>query len=467
MIPIFGLIAFDESGAQFEPDPIVCDDGTLVVAAARLDNRDDLVAQLGEGSDEQLVARAWAKWRRETPRHLFGDWAFAAWDVRERTLFVARDHYGYTPLYYWRDARRFAFASERKRLFELVRPELNEEHLTRYLANDVDPGVTFHKGIFRVPPAHRLTVMPGAFRIERYWRMEDAPDVRLPSDDAYVERFLELYVAAIRARLRSTRPIAATLSSGLDSGSVTAIAARELNSLTAFTAVPLVADVSDEWPLAHATAAWCGNVEHVAVRAERMTAIAAIDRSLEVHGEPVFMARHLPWALGIAEACRERGFGALLIAQMGNGGGSWAGERADRMKLLLPKLHPFGTFWGEIGAGYGIEVRDPTADIRLLEFCLGIPETLFAGRRLMRRAVEGLLPPAVQRNEVHGRQGADLPFRLLADRANVEDALREMSVDAAPMRRQWQSLQAQPDFMLAADFYRSLLVGRFVTRAFR
>lgn len=485
MLPIFGLIPFDALRAELGPDPIACEDGTLVVASAWLDNRDDLVRELGDGSDEELVARAFGRWRTEAPQHLLGDWAFAAWDPRERRLFLARDHYGYTSLYYHRDAQRFAFSSTRRWLFEHCAPrELNELHLEQYLANSVPGDTTMHKGIYRVPPAHQVTVTDDAIRVERYWKMEDAPAIRLRSDDAYAEQFLELYRQAIRARLRGPQRIASTLSSGLDSGSVTAIAARELPTLIALTAVPLFAEATniveraDEWPLAHAIAMRCGNVEHIAVAAERMTAIAALDRSLELHEEPVFMARHLPWALGLFEACRDLGCGALLIAQMGNGGGSWDGPIERRMELLLPKLHPFGTFWGEMAAGYGVDVRDPTADIRLLRFCLGIPKEQFTGRRLMRRAVEGLLPPEVQRNTMHGRQGADLPLRLRADAANVDEALAEIErtpaavahLDLPQMRRDWQSLQGRlgdHSFRDAAQFYRALLVGRFLARSLR
>ena len=73
-----------------------------------------------------------------------------------------------------------------------------------------------------------MTVTPQGTRVWRYWRLEDTPELRLTSREEYVEGFLEVYDRAVRDRLRSHRPVGVTLSGGLDSGSVTALAARAL-----------------------------------------------------------------------------------------------------------------------------------------------------------------------------------------------------------------------------------------------
>lgn len=499
-MPIGGLIEFGHDHPVQElrgDETIVCGDGTVIAAAARLDNREELLRAFGLESgapDTTIVARAYEKWRDAAPQHLFGDWAFAAWDPNARRLFLARDHYGMATLYYFRDARKFAFATSRKPLFVHAPPALSRTGIREYLA-DAPAEQTFHQDIFRLPPAHLLTAAAGSLRVVRYWEAEHVPKVRLRSDGDYVERFLELYRTAVRTRLRTTRPIATTLSAGLDSSSVTALAARELPSLRAYTSTqrfPEIARIlpnviTDEWPLAHAASEWCGNVDHHAVRADDFTPLEAIDRSLELHGEPILLARHLPWSLSIVKRCRDDGVGVLLVAHMGNGVGSWSGvrrllrwrAREIRMRTLLPKLHPFGSFWSEKGAGYGVEVRDPTNDVRLIEFCVGLPENQFArrphSRWLMRRAVEGLVPPAVQWNTIPGRQGADIALRLRADAQNVSDAIEEIArcpaavefLDLALMRARWRALQGElgpESFEQAGELTRSLLVGRFLAR---
>ena len=116
-----------------------------------------------------------------------------------------------------------------------------------------------------------MTVTPQGMRIWRYWRLEETPVVRLPKREEYVQGFLEIYDEAVRCRLRSHHPVETTLSGGLDSSSVTALASCALGGLgkrlTAFTAVP-VYDTSasveptrfdDETDFAAATAAHCSN----------------------------------------------------------------------------------------------------------------------------------------------------------------------------------------------------------------
>jgi hypothetical protein len=151
----------------------------------------------------------------------------------------------------------------------------------------------------------------------------------------------------------------------------------------------------------------------------------------------------------------------------------------QRMEVLLPDINPVGAMWSERGAGYGVDVRDPTADVRLLEFCLAVPDAQYVhggwDRALMRRSMEGLLPPAVRWNRRRGLQGADLPFRFRADRRACDAALEEiasspmvrryMNVDV--MRKMWSSVMETNDAtMLYTSFFfaRALLIALFLAR---
>jgi len=91
-----------------------------------------------------------------------------------------------------------------------------------------------------------------------------------------------------------------------------------------------------------------------------------------------------------------------------------------------------GPIWHVMGAAFGLEVRDPTADIRLLEYCLSVPgeqDTLGGGERmLIRRAMEGLLPTEVQWNKIRGRQAADVALRLLRHPEEMEAVLGRLAV---------------------------------------
>ena len=103
---------------------------------------------------------------------------------------------------------------------------------------------SYFAGVVRVPLGHKLKVWPGGFECVPYWHPVDAKPVRFKRDEEYAEALLEIFDRATTARLRSPRAIGTQLSSGLDSSSVAASAARLLGAegkrLTAFTSVPRV-----------------------------------------------------------------------------------------------------------------------------------------------------------------------------------------------------------------------------------
>src|SRR5687767_2144451 len=119
--------------------------GGVLVATARLDNRDELLARfdMAPDSDERrLVAAAFEHWGELACEQLFGDWSFAAWQPHQRKLVLSRDHFGNTGLYYHRGSRSLAFGSSRKAILALpeVPRRLNELRLTQHLAFWVTDG---------------------------------------------------------------------------------------------------------------------------------------------------------------------------------------------------------------------------------------------------------------------------------------------------------------------------------------
>jgi asparagine synthase (glutamine-hydrolysing) len=325
------------------------DSGILITSAARLDNRDELCdlfhipqPERPIVPDGRLVALAFERFGESAPVHLFGDWSFAAWDEKQRRLFIARDHLGNTGIFYSRGHAAFAFASTPGAILSL--PEfpvrLDEWHLARYLA--LFPGEedtwsrTFWEDVRLLLPGHCLTVTPQTMTVGKYWSLDEARPVGLASDEEYLEGFLDHFRRAVRVRLRSDRPAGTTLSAGLDSSSVTALAAEALHdtgqTVTAFTSVPLYPSehlvpgaLADEWPLARTVAGKYGNIDHVAVRAANSSPLAALRDGLDIFGCPLHAAANLYWIHAIHEEARNRSIGVLLTGQLGNGGISWSG----------------------------------------------------------------------------------------------------------------------------------------------
>lgn len=130
------------------------------------------------------------------------------------------------------------------------------------------------------------------------------------------------------------------------------------------------------------------------------------------------------------------------------------GLRETRYTILKPGRSLAGCMQAEMAAAYGLEVLDPTADVRVLTFTFSVPDRIFIDpetgmdRWLIRAAMKGRLPDEVRLNRQRGRQAADIVPRLRASAGEVEAALNELDagpaaayVDAPYMREVWTMIQ--------------------------
>jgi asparagine synthase (glutamine-hydrolysing) len=217
-----------------EQQPFPNETGNLCLTLdGRVDNRDELrVALEARGkkvrtdTDAEIVLRAYECWDEECPKHIIGDFAFVIWDRPNQRLFCARDPLGLRPFYYYSDDRTFLCGSEPRPLFEdpTTRREPNEGMIAEYLARAItDQEETLYRGVFRLPPAHVLSVQPGRLRKARYWDIDPVRKIRYRTDEEYAEHFSDIFKVAVRCRLRSQGPVGAYLSGGLDSSSVVGV----------------------------------------------------------------------------------------------------------------------------------------------------------------------------------------------------------------------------------------------------
>jgi asparagine synthase (glutamine-hydrolysing) len=206
--------------------------GCAIIADVRLDNRDELLAQLPEQpaadiSDADLILRAYETWGVDCAAKLLGDFAWAIWDPREMRMVCARDTSGQRALFYYLDHATFTAASEIHQILQdpALPVEPNEDRILTMLTpqnmvqNEKQVHETFYKDIYLIPAGHVLVVTPNDYRMWRYWELEPI-EIRYRDDREYVDHFRDLFFEVVRARLRSTHPMGALLSGGLDSSSV-------------------------------------------------------------------------------------------------------------------------------------------------------------------------------------------------------------------------------------------------------
>lgn len=176
-------------------------------------------------ADGEVILAAYRTWGESCPEHLLGDFAFAIWDGEQQRLFCARDHFGVKPFYYRTNASAFVFATEIKALAlePGVATELDELTLVDLLSG-APPAVeaTLYADILRLPAGHRLVVDARHLKVEAYWNLAPGP---APTGDV-IAQFRDHFFEAVRCRMRSAGPVAACLSGGLDSSSVTTVAER-------------------------------------------------------------------------------------------------------------------------------------------------------------------------------------------------------------------------------------------------
>ena len=206
-----------------------------ITADARIDARTDLLRRLRtkghdvatNATDAELILRAYAVWGERCVEQLLGDFAFAIWDERRRTLFCARDHFGIKPFFYAHIDGQFVFSNtlDCVRLHPTVSDRLNEQAIGDFLLFDSnqDLQTTVFADIQRLPPAHTLTVVAGEIRLRRYWTLPEGDLIRYRRKQDYIDQFLELLRAAVGDRLRTNR-ISVQMSGGLDSPAVAAMA---------------------------------------------------------------------------------------------------------------------------------------------------------------------------------------------------------------------------------------------------
>jgi asparagine synthase (glutamine-hydrolysing) len=303
--------------------------GLSLLFDGRLDNRDDVIQALGLRDptipDARVALEACARWGSEAPERLLGDFAFALWEARPKRLTCVRDALGVRPLYYASVDGLFAFASEPAQLLALqaVPRRINEGAIAELLANVYRTREeTLYRNVRRLPPACCLVVEECRVQVRRYWTPLEAPEVRCASDAEYEERFRELFVQAVTARLRASGPVGAYLSGGLDSSSVVAVAAeieRE-NGRPAPDAHALVFPdhaAADERPyiddVARMHALRCHR--HVAAPFDGRRAIAEAARRVDLPDAP-----NDAMADGIRAALAERGAAVVLTGIGGDYG---------------------------------------------------------------------------------------------------------------------------------------------------
>lgn len=526
----------------------------VIVSDACIDNRDELISKLGLDprggraiSDGEILLHAYAKWKEHAVHHLLGDYAFAVWDEDRRELFAARDPFGNRTFYYMHNGKQFAFCTTMRPLLKLpeVSDRLHEAWLAEFLAikgmhETASVDITPYHDLLQLPPSHTLILKEGKVLVSRYDVLSAQEELRYRTNGEYEEAFVDILRRAVADRLRTKKQVSATLSGGLDSGSVVSFAAPSLlaqgKQLHAISYIP-VEDYIDwtpsrfipnERPFIEKTIDFVGNIRPHYESFPGRSPFTEIDAFLDILEMPYKYFENSFWLRGVYEVAAERDAGVLLTGAGGNFTISWGpaidyyaylvkqfqwirlyreatlfqkrmgygrkriwsmiGKKAfpslvkrlaaeDAAEIFPDLIHPDfarstdvysrldpldrgineatvnsivvrnerllnpaisnkkGNMMTKFSLRYGIWERDPTEDLRVVQFSMQVPMEQFVqdgmDRSLIRRSMKGYLPDEVRLNQrTRGIQAADWLHRTIPDWPLVRQELDQLIHDS-------------------------------------
>ena len=205
--------------------------------------RTDLEAEgvwFHSNTDSEVVLYALAKWGADALLKFNGMFALALWDRKEKTLILARDRFGIKPLYYATQNNTFAFGSEQKSIDCLpsVNKQANYGALLEYFTfQNIFTDQTLLQDFKLLPAGHFLEIKAktGTLRSQKYWDYLFREPELVVDKREYIEELDRLFVQAVNRQLVADVELGSYLSGGMDSGSITALASRQMSNLKTFT----------------------------------------------------------------------------------------------------------------------------------------------------------------------------------------------------------------------------------------
>ncbi|REJ84082.1 MAG: asparagine synthase (glutamine-hydrolyzing) [Bacteroidetes bacterium] len=222
------ILDLSDNGSQ----PMISRQGNVIVFNGEIYNFKELRERffsdvtLRSESDTEIILLLYEKFGKDFLRHLNGMFAFAIWNPKEQSLFLARDPSGKKPIYYTNQNGVFAFSSEIKALLELpwVKRESDPESLYHFLTfNMLPPPLTMFRNIYKFHPAHAMIIREnGESDYYSYWEVEYS-DKSVATESELCEAVFDGLKKSVSYRMVSDVPVGAFLSGGVDSSAVVAM----------------------------------------------------------------------------------------------------------------------------------------------------------------------------------------------------------------------------------------------------
>jgi asparagine synthase (glutamine-hydrolysing) len=298
--------------------------------------------RLGTHTDTEVLVHLWEDFGRELVHALEGMFAFAVWDERRRRLLLARDRFGEKPLFYLERDGELWFASELTALLAgaPVDEDLDPDLVDAYFVFGYVPGDrAIIKGVRQLPPGSTLEwSRDGGIEVRRYWAPPPCEQRPVTSLDEITEEVYELLVSSVKSRMIADVPLGVSLSGGLDSTLVAAIAAQSSSKpVKTFTVTYDVGKVGEGEAARRAAGALGSEHREVVLHRSELeaTAVETLSRIDQPLADQALLASH-----AVARLARED----VTVMVGGEGADELFGgypryrwlARAEQLSALLP-----------------------------------------------------------------------------------------------------------------------------------
>lgn len=205
--------------------------------------RDELIEkghQFNSGTDTEVIVEGFSAYGTSFIEKFNGMFAIGAWNRGEKRLYLIRDRYGIKPLYYWFNGDILVFSSEIKGIIKhpLYKVDVDLHALNEYFTfQNIFSFNTLFKGVNMLPPANKVEISRGTTSVKHHswWDYDFSVSDHSISYEDLKSETKRLFEQAIKSQMVSDVPVGSYLSGGMDSGSITAIASRNVDRLSTFT----------------------------------------------------------------------------------------------------------------------------------------------------------------------------------------------------------------------------------------
>jgi asparagine synthase (glutamine-hydrolysing) len=342
------IIDLSERGRQ----PISNEEGTVhIVYNGELYNYLDLKPKLAKhrfksDTDTEVILHAYEEFGFDCLKMFNGDFAFAIYDSKKKILFLARDHTGVKPLYYYAEGGKFIFSSELKSIIlePSVKRVVNRMALSYLMAFRFVPWQdSIIEGIKKLAPGSYMVYDLAAKKLEvrPYW--DAAISEENQNEEFFATRIRSLLVDSVKRRLMSDVPLGVYLSGGVDSGSILSAVARirkehgDTGAIKTFSVGFGYGELTDEVSYAKRVSEYFSTDHHEFII--KPDIVAELPKIIWAGDEPISDTAHVPFYY-LAKNAKKH----VTVVLSGEGGDElFAGYEHYKFVPLLSKLSRFGS----------------------------------------------------------------------------------------------------------------------------